>query len=657
MNIAHGIGRDKTAGAGISGACLSLRHAIRTWRGIFGAHGADPGPIILLAEAASRNGTSFHEELAASDHDVQCLFYRLLADELGVRFCSHLDPDRIVARDRDLLAAIAAPAGPVLVMCRTKQAENAVLMSPAHLDLDALRGYLERYPTIAERLMIVPPAAMRQALLARARPLLAQRATSRLFESYPQYSARIVANAVQGFGLGLVIALMATGFYLYPAIELALLHLVFSLCFLACVMLRLLAAFEAKPPSIDHDIDHVAGELPIYTILVALYHESEMVPDLLVALGRLVWPRSKLEIKLLLEEDDEETLAALGAQKLRPNVEILTVPRLGPRTKPKALSYAMPAISGEIVTVYDAEDIPHPAQLLKAWRAFSRDDDRLACVQAPLCVRNVRANLLTRLFAFEYAALFRGLLPMLARRRLFFPLGGTSNHFKVAALRRIGAWDPFNVTEDADLSVRLARFGYRLDMITCPTFEDAPDRLGIWMRQRTRWFKGWMQTFLVHSRNPAAVSRQMGAGSYLVSQILLFGIIISSLAYIFIIAVIASIAYKFANTGSLTPFDMALLVVDSANVLLGFSAFLLLGWRTLLTLERKGFWMVVLATPAYWLVMSLASWRAAWQLYRQPFLWEKTPHRRPSAKKRGKWPLLAGSGVRNRRREDPLPNQ
>ncbi|MEZ5810201.1 MAG: glycosyltransferase [Rhizobiaceae bacterium] len=655
MNVARTIGTGEPIGG--EPADPAIRHAVRSWREIFASRGVDTGPIAIIAAAASRNGNSFHGELAASGHDIQCLFYRLLAAELGIRFCSHVDPDRLVARDRDLLPAIAAPAGPALVMYRTRQADNAVLISPAHLDLDALRGYLERYPAIAARMLIVAPAVLRQALLTRARLLLAERATSRLFERHPQYSARIVANAVQGFGLGLLVTLITTGFYLDPATVIALLHVVFSLCFLACVMLRLIAALGAKPPLIERDIDHAAEELPVYTILVALYRESDMVPGLLVALSRLVWPRSKLEIKLLLEEDDEETLAAVRAQKLRANVEILTVPRLGPRTKPKALSYAMPAVSGEFVTVYDAEDIPHPAQLLEAWRAFSRGDDCLACVQAPLCVRNVQANLLTRLFAFEYAALFRGLLPMLARKRLFFPLGGTSNHFRVSALRRIGAWDPFNVTEDADLSVRLARFGYRLDMITCPTFEDAPDRLGIWMRQRTRWFKGWMQTFLVHSRNPVAVSRQMGAGSYLVSQILLFGIIVSSLAYIFIVAVIASIAYKYSHTGNLTPFDYTLLLVDTANVLLGLSAFLLLGWKTLLTLERKGFWKVVLATPFYWLIMSLTAWRAAWQLYRQPFLWEKTPHRRPAAKPAGRWRAAVEGGIRTPRPEAPPPTR
>lgn len=179
--------------------------------------------------------------------------------------------------------------------------------------------------------------------------------------------------------------------------------------------------------------------------------------------------------------------------------------------------------------------------------------------------------------------------------------------------------------------MRLARFGYKMGMITCPTLEDSPDTLPTWIRQRTRWFKGWMQTYLVHVRNPISTFRELEFSSFIVFQILLFGIVISSMSYALIAIVVAAILYKYANLGTLSDFEIALLAIDTANVTLGLSAFLLLGWKTLHPSERSGFWRIALTTPLYWFIMSIASWRAAWQLYRCPFLWEKTPHRRSDA--------------------------
>jgi cellulose synthase/poly-beta-1,6-N-acetylglucosamine synthase-like glycosyltransferase len=259
------------------------------------------------------------------------------------------------------------------------------------------------------------------------------------------------------------------------------------------VVLRLLAWVEAgrlrpRPlPPAD------PARQPVYSVLVALYREKEMVPQLLAALGRLQWPRARLEIKLVCEADDDETLAALRGYRLPPTMEIVLVPSALPRTKPKALAYALPLCSGEFVTLYDAEDRPDPLQLVEAWQRFCEEPPEVACLQAPLAVANGGASALSTMFSFEYAALFRGLLPWLARRRLALPLGGTSNHFRRAALDEVGGWDAYNVTEDAELGVRLARYGYRTGVITRPTWEDAPETLAVWLPQRIRWFKGWMR--------------------------------------------------------------------------------------------------------------------------------------------------------------------
>jgi cellulose synthase/poly-beta-1,6-N-acetylglucosamine synthase-like glycosyltransferase len=205
------------------------------------------------------------------------------------------------------------------------------------------------------------------------------------------------------------------------------------------------------------------------------------------------WPRDRLDIKLVLEAGDRATVAAIRRRVASASYEIVIVPPIGPRTKPKALSYALAFARGEFVTVYDAEDRPHPLQLREAHAAFCRAGRDLACLQSSLVIDNGETSWLARLFTIEYAALFDGLLPALAKLGMPLPLGGTSNHFRRAALEAVGGWDPFNVTEDADLGIRLARFGYRAATIALPTLEEAPADLGPWIRQRTRWFKGWMR--------------------------------------------------------------------------------------------------------------------------------------------------------------------
>ena len=241
--------------------------------------------------------------------------------------------------------------------------------------------------------------------------------------------------------------------------------------------------------------------------------------------------RRSFEIKLILEAADAETIAAARALDLPGNVEILVVPDLHPRTKPKALNYALPLARGDYLVIYDAEDRPERDQLRKGIAAFRQGPPNLACVQAKLNLYNADDNWLTRQFTIEYGALFDGLLPALDRLRLPIPLGGTSNHFRVAALKWLMAWDPFNVTEDADLGTRLARSGYRCQVLSSTTFEEAPVRFASWLRQRTRWIKGYMQTWLVHMRQPAKLWRELGPAGFLGFQVMVGGTVLSALVH------------------------------------------------------------------------------------------------------------------------------
>jgi cellulose synthase/poly-beta-1,6-N-acetylglucosamine synthase-like glycosyltransferase len=228
------------------------------------------------------------------------------------------------------------------------------------------------------------------------------------------------------------------------------------------------------------------------------------------------YPRDRLDIKLVLEADDTETIAA--AEQCGGGLEIVRVPDHGPRTKPKAANYALSFARGEYLVIYDAEDRPEPDQLLKAVAAFRAAPRRIACLQARLNFYNADHNWITRMFALDYALWFDVLLPGLDRIGVPMPLGGTSNHFRTQILRDIGGWDAFNVTEDADIGIRLSQLGFGVSMIASTTYEEAPIALGPWLRQRSRWLKGYMQTWLVHMRDPLRLLRSAGPGGFLPSS-------------------------------------------------------------------------------------------------------------------------------------------
>ncbi len=264
------------------------------------------------------------------------------------------------------------------------------------------------------------------------------------------------------------------------------------------------------------------AELPVYTILVPLYKETEVVDKVVRHISMLDYPSDRLDVKILLEPDDPETLAAIERTGLPPFCEVIICPDSQPKTKPKACNHGLARACGDYVVIFDAEDRPEPDQLKKAIVAFRRaerwwkrfrwlrwinpldrvDRGRTVCLQAKLNYYNPRQNLLTRWFTIEYATWFQLYLPGLHALRAPIPLGGTSNHFRADALKEIGGWDPFNVTEDCDLGIRLHKLGYRTQVLDSTTWEEANSRLGNWLRQRSRWVKGYVQTHFTHMRHP-----------------------------------------------------------------------------------------------------------------------------------------------------------
>jgi cellulose synthase/poly-beta-1,6-N-acetylglucosamine synthase-like glycosyltransferase len=375
------------------------------------------------------------------------------------------------------------------------------------------------------------------------------------------------------------------------------------------------------------------GDLPMYTILVPVYDEVEVVQKVIEHVDRLDYPKSKLDVMILLEEKDHRTIAAAKAVRPPEYVRIVVVPEGQPQTKPRACNYGLEFARGEYVVIYDAEDRPDPDQLRKAVAAFTLNrlvreridpyEPRLVCVQAALAYFNYDYNLLTRMFAIEYAHWFDMMLPGMDRAGLPLPLGGTSNHFETEVLRGLGAWDPYNVTEDADLGLRIASQGFKIGIIDSATAEEAASESFAWIRQRTRWIKGYMITAAVNTRHPVRWWRLNGVGGAISMSGLVLGTPLAFLAYPLAL-LFTVITYVGVRTGLDIP--PAILAAGILMMLFGNGAMILFAGAA--AWQRYGWRIALYAvfTPIYWLMHSIAAWRAAYQLIVDPFTWEKTPH-------------------------------
>ena len=376
--------------------------------------------------------------------------------------------------------------------------------------------------------------------------------------------------------------------------------------------------------------------LPIYTILVPMYKEAEVLPQLIRNLERLDYPKAKLDVRLLIEEDDEETRQVLRSMKLPAYYTVLVVPHSLPKTKPKACNYGLIRARGEYVVIYDAVDQPDPDQLKKVIAAFRQCPDNYACIQAKLNYFNSSQNLLTRWFTQEYSMWFELLLPGIMKLDVPIPLGGTSNHFKMKVLKDLNAWDPYNVTEDADLGIRLYKAGYKTAIVDSRTWEEANSRVGNWIRQRSRWIKGYMQTWLVHMRNPFRLYREIGFRGFLGFQVMILATpLLPLLNPLFWLMLVLWFGWHMEFIPKFFPgviYYMSNAEFYVGNFLFVFSNVAGAYW-VISELEgdkdrRFSYGLVkyALLTPAYWVLMSVAAVKAAWQLITKPFYWEKTTH-------------------------------
>jgi len=561
-------------------------------------------------------------------------FYPALAQHLGLPYVNLLDdppPDYLF--DASLLDFyLAAQAVPV----RREYDQRLVLASPDPLaaarEIALRRAQGLSTPAGHVAFVVTPRLDVLWTLQERFDTEIQYAARFDLDEHEPHLSARRRLPRSQmvwlgGLALFGVIAAVAA-----PIVTLAVVSFVLGLFFLAVLGLRAIsiplgiAARQDQWHAPDLPDD---ASLPVYTVLVPLYREAEVLPLLAKALRALDYPAAKLDIKLILEGDDQATLDAAKALDLEAHVEFIRVPDGPPRTKPKACNYALQFARGDYLVIFDAEDQPDPMQLKKAVAAFGEADEGIACLQAPLTYFNANENWLTRQFTIEFNMWFDLLLPTVDRLGMPIPLGGTSTHFRMAALREVGAWDPYNVTEDADLGIRLAQKGYRCGILDSVTYEEANCELGNWLRQRSRWLKGYAQTWLVHMRRPGDLLHELGPFGFLGFQLLIGGSIVSALAHPFVWAIAAAgLAVSGSPLAYFTGPEIPYLLIAFNMTLLG-GGYIVSVCAGIAAVQQRGAQHLVphvFLMVFYWPLQSAAAYMAVFQFVTRPHYWEKTRH-------------------------------
>jgi cellulose synthase/poly-beta-1,6-N-acetylglucosamine synthase-like glycosyltransferase len=433
--------------------------------------------------------------------------------------------------------------------------------------------------------------------------------------------------------LSVVALIIITGFIFDWHATLLVLIAILTAVYLIQILFDLLLSYRSL--SKDHEIkistqevNNYKSDWPEYTILCPLYHEANILHQFIGAMDKMEYPAEKLQIILLFEEDDEETIGAAKKLNLGQKFEIIVVPNSLPQTKPKALNYGLKRARGKYVAIYDAEDIPEPRQLKRAVLAFQEVDENVACIQAKLDYYNAEQNILTRLFTTEYATWFSLVLPGLQSINAPIPLGGTSNHFPTQLLKQLGGWDAFNVTEDADLGIRLAKQGFKTAILDSFTFEEANSLPINWLKQRRRWIKGYIQTFFVHTRYLSEFKSSIRKPDALVFQMVVGGKV--ALMFINPIMILLTILYFTLNSnignGVMSLFPAPILYLAITSILFGNFLYL---YYYMLGCAKRDHWQLikyVYLVPFYWLAMSLAAYMALFELIFRPYHWHKTLH-------------------------------
>lgn len=452
-----------------------------------------------------------------------------------------------------------------------------------------------------------------------------------LMKSDPEASAVITFSKNQMYfmfgGIALVTALLFVSF-IKTAITL---NILISSFFLISILFKLFLAltgsrFELHQAVTKEEVKAVLDDdMPIYTIHLPVYKEDKLIKKLIWNLQSLDYPREKLDIKLLIEEDDDKTLNAVRDLNFPAIFDVVVVPFHMPKTKPKACNYGLHFSRGKYLTIYDAEDIPDTDQLKKVIVLFEKLPAHYICIQCALNYFNRNENFLTRMFTLEYSYWFDYMLPGLDTLDIPIPLGGTSNHFKLDKLIELGGWDPFNVTEDADLGVRAYAKGYKVSIINSTTYEEANNEPFNWIRQRSRWIKGYMQSYLVHMRNPYKLYQKIGLKGFLGFNFFIGATPLTFLIYpVLLMIFVCYVVFDFVFIKALFP--NWVLFIAIFNLIVGN---VLMVYINMMAVFKRRYYELILfalANPIYWLLHSISAYKGLYQLIVKPFYWEKTNH-------------------------------
>jgi len=576
-------------------------------------------PLALLSHAAllaRRQGVPADRTLIAEGLMSEDEYYRALASRIGADFVAgDFEPaPSIGGSDRGRgYVRLADNAQGINWICAPRGEEVTRLIGAAHGQAARARFAVTTHANFTRRLR---RNELQQAALAA--PYKVEAIDPRLCAQHALSRWRLLKTIIVG--------LVALGLLFQGDGALALLvALPLAAMFLGNVALRLAAcAASFAPQPAPRRLDD--SELPHYTVVVALYREARVARQLAQALDALDYPRAKLDILFVTESDDPATAEALRRHAPRAPHEILVAPPGAPKTKPRALNIAAPFVRGELLAVFDAEDLPHPRQLRRAAEKFAAESARVACLQASLAIHNGDENGWTAHFALDYAALFDAFNPGLCALGLPLFLGGTSNHFRVEILRKIGFWDAWNVTEDADLGLRLARRGYAVKTLASHTQEEAPHAFRALVNQRSRWMKGWMQTALTHCREPRQLWRDLGTKRTLATLAMFTGGFAGPLlGPLLTLQFLFRILFEDALSPQ-TPVETALCALWC---LLALSGLLAVFVPMALGMRRRGLtelWPALILAPAWQGMLTIAAWRALGELWTNPYLWRKTEH-------------------------------
>jgi cellulose synthase/poly-beta-1,6-N-acetylglucosamine synthase-like glycosyltransferase len=485
--------------------------------------------------------------------------------------------------------------------------------------------------------------------------------------AHTETAARLLSPLQKVLGIVLA-AMIAAGGFLWPRPTATLLvgFCIFFYVLLAGLRLVIMAVGRAYRPPRRVTVRAEDPGLPDYAVLLPVHKEANMLRHLVTRINKLEYPRQRLHVLLLIESDDEETLAAAreiglqfdtdpqggdgfgsgfaGAASPAPSahplshVTVVVIPPGGPKTKPNAMNVAMRKVTDlgcTFLTIFDAEDRPEPDQLLKAIGTFRLAPPELVCLQAELAFWNDDTNWVSALYWIAYKIHFVRFLPGLAKLGLPIPLGGTSNHFKVSALRDAAlpdgsVWDAHNLTEDADLGARLISAGYRIQLLTSVTLEEAPVNSRVVDKQQRRWKGGYLQTGLVHTRHPLRAIRRMGLVRWFCFNLLMLGTPFSFMINPVFYAL--TLTYFVTRTHVITELfptviyypSLALLVVG--NFVLVFELILTCLEEANSTRGRYSLLWYMMLAPLMWLWMSYSTYVATWELLTGKRGWHKTPH-------------------------------